>query len=468
MEQIKFGTDGWRAVIGETYTFENVRRVAKALALSLKRRGEDSKPVVIGYDFRFMSEYFARAVYDELTTAGITAQLSERPVPTPALSLAVKQNGASCGVMITASHNPHFYNGIKFKADYGGPVMPDFTDDVQKCLEEIEPPEGGATVYDDECPVVDILTPYLKTLKEYADLSKLKKANLRVAVDSMNAVGGNILPGLLHQAGVEVVAIRTDRNPLFDYSLPEPDRVHISKLSDLVVCEECNAGMATDGDADRIGVVDEEGEFVTLHYLMPMLYEYLCESREMKGDAVRTTSTDNLFDKVCESRGSSCIEVPVGFKNVCEVVLEKDIVVGGEESGGICFKGHIPERDGILTALLILEMMAVKGMSLSSLVNEMSERFHPVAYLREDRIGDQETIQRNMKQMKTSPPEEMGGFAVSNVDLKDGIKFYFENGAWMLMRVSQTEPKGRVYVGGPDIESVKRILNAGCSFLFDS
>jgi len=465
METIHFGTDGWRGVIAENFTYENVRRVAKSLVLLINEKKWEN-PVVIGYDFRFMSEYFARTIHDELMEAGIKSELSDQPIPTPALSYAAKKRKAAFGVMITASHNPHFYNGIKFKASWGGPVMPDFTSDVTRLLKKVKSASNKSPVYSDKTKCRDFLSPYKKALKKYVNFSLLENCGIKVAVDSMFATGGNLFRDILCDTDIKVSSVRCERNPLFDMQLPEPVLEFLEPLLKLIKNNKCDIGLATDGDADRIGVLDSNGDFVTLHYIMPLLYEYLTESRGMKGNAVRTTSADDIFDYVCEDHGRKCIEVPVGFKNVCEVVLEDDILVGGEESGGVCFKKHIPERDGILTGLLLLEMMAAKKMNIADLVKDMSKRYHPVAYLRTDKIYDQKKLKENLKNLKASPPKKIAGSKLKRADKKDGIKFYMENGCWMLMRVSDTEPKGRIYTGGPKLEDVKKTLKAGEKLLF--
>jgi phosphomannomutase len=466
MNEIYFGTDGWRGIIGETFTFENVRHVAKALAYLVKERKMDDQPIVIGYDYRFMSEYFARAVFDELVLERLHAELSDRAIPTPALSYATKKRNAFCGVMITASHNPHFYSGIKFKAPYGGPVMPDFIFDLTRLLPKASQVSKEAPVYAGKVPLKDFLSPYLKSLKKYVNFSLLKKCRLKLAVDSMYATGGTLFEEILRETSIRIFSIRTERNPLFDMDLPEPAPPLMEKLGNLVKKNKCDLGLATDGDADRIGVVDAKGNFVTLHYIMPLLYEYLIESRGLSGDAVRTKSTDDLFDHVCRKHGRRCFEVPVGFNNVCQLVLEKDILVGGEESGGVCFKNHIPERDGILSGLLILEMMANKGMSLEKILQSMAKRFHPVEYIRIDRVFDRVKMVSNLQGMLNTPPKRIAGSPVEKIDPIDGIKFYLANKCWMLMRVSDTEPKGRIYAGGRDKREVQRTLKAGEKMLF--
>jgi len=466
MEQVYFGTDGWRGIIGDTFTFENVRRVGAALVHLYRERRMDGKPVVIGYDYRFMSEYFARAIYDEITSEGIVCQLSDRAIPTPALSYAAKNRKAAFGIMITASHNPHFYNGIKFKASYGGPVMPEFTFDLARFLHYVKSASHAAPVYAKKVPVKNFLSPYIRAIKRYVNFDLLKKARLKVAVDSMHATGGTLFQDLLKDTSIKVFPIRTKRNPLFDNKLPEPIPPLINPLSELVRKQKCDLGLATDGDADRIGVVDSGGRFVTLHYIMPLLYEYLALSRGFKGDSVRTISTDDLLDYVCKDHGQRCFEVPVGFKYVCERVLEKNILLGGEESGGICFQNHLPERDGILTGLLLLEMMAAKGEKLGRLVSALAKKYHPVEYLRLDKIFESKKLLKNLESLIKSPPNRIGGAKVKKFDIKDGIKFYLFNDCWILMRVSKTEPKGRLYVGGRLLSRVQRAFSGGKKLLF--
>ncbi len=466
MKKIHFGTDGWRGIIGEDFIFDNIRRVACALAAYLKQEKAVNNPVVIGYDNRFLSEESSKIFAYTLLQNKIPTALSNSAIPTPVLSYATRKIKAPVGVMMTASHNPYYYNGLKFKMTYGGPAMPKFTSTVESLiparipklpLEEPAPP----------IPEENFLNDYRKHVRRYIDFNLLKKSKIKVLIDSMHGSGANILADLLQDTGVKTKSIRTQRNVFFGGGLPEPILHNLKEASSIVKNEKFDLALATDGDADRIGVLDSNGNFVQLHYLMPLLYQYLQDYRGLRGAAVRTTSTDNLFDELVKTFNEKIIEVPVGFKNVCEQVLTNNILVGGEESGGIHVKNHIPERDGILIGLLILEMIAASGKSINDLVNDLTKRYWKIHYLRTDRYANTKKLKSVMNSLRQSPPSKIGVDYVESVSIIDGIKFYFKNGGWLLFRVSDTEPLGRIYCAARDAKTAKRLLSASVKLIFE-
>ncbi len=464
MRKIKFGTDGWRARIAEEFTFDNLRIIAQAVSDYLKNEGKAEQGVAVSYDTRFLSPEFARSCAEVLAANGIPVYLSSSYTPTPVLSYAVKQRRLAGGIMITASHNPSQYSGVKFKGDYGGSAMEAITRSIEKQLYRTPPAYfqngiGGA-IFE-----VDFFTDYLAHLQNFIRFDLISTFPGKIVLDSMGGAGAVFLSRLLDLGAVSYAEIDAGPDPLFHGKLPEPVLKNLSALSAAVREEKASLGLATDGDADRFGVLDENGEFVELHDLMPLLFEYLIESRGWSGNAVRTTSMHNTIDRVAAEHHREVTEVPVGFKNVCERMLENDVLIGGEESGGFGYKNHIPERDGLLSALLVLEMLAYKKTSIREMVRELRRKYGSFHYGRIDHYLDQHILSQNLDRLRQSPPQEIGGFKVERVSLIDGIKFYFTEKAWTLMRVSQTEPLGRVYVGADCQENVEKILKAGLRLL---
>lgn len=465
MKKIHFGTDGWRGIIGEDFIFDNIRRIAIALSTYIKNDQLKSNPVVIGYDNRFLSERSAKIIAEILSKNKFSVIISKSSIPTPTLSFAAKLYQSPVGIMITASHNPYYYNGIKFKLSYGGPAMPIFTSGVESKI----PDNVSNSLFNSPSVTIseeNFLLDYKSHIKKYVNFKILKKSKAKVVVDSMFGSGGTILRDLLKETSIKCISLRDTRDAFFGGGLPEPILNNLKSSSDFVKKEKFDLVIATDGDADRIGILNSKGEFVQLHYLMPILYEYLLKSRGWTGMAVRTTSTDNLFDEVVKEYGQQIIEVPVGFKNVCEQVLNNDILVGGEESGGIYVKKHIPERDGILIGLLVLEMIEETGRSIQDLVNDLIKRFWEIHYLRIDRYHDMTKLKNIMNSLRTNPPEKLGIDIIEKVSLIDGIKFYFKNGGWLLFRVSDTEPLGRIYTAACDKKMVKRLLTSAEKLIF--
>ncbi|MCX7624794.1 MAG: phosphoglucomutase/phosphomannomutase family protein [Candidatus Sumerlaeaceae bacterium] len=461
----RFGTDGWRAIIAEQFTFENVRKIAAAASRYLRDAGERVRPIVVGYDTRFLSAEFARAFAETAARCGATVYLSKAITPTPMLSFAVRHYRAALGVMITASHNPYYYNGIKFKAAYGGPALPELTQTIEEYLHALSSSAyahelGGKLIEKDLAP------PYWRQIEGFVHTPTIRKFQGTVVYDAMHGAGIGTVNEFLKRLRIPVIAVRNDIHPLFGGGGPEPIAQNLEPLHQTLRKSKATIGLATDGDADRFGVLDEKGQFVQLHDLMPLLFEYLVESRGWSGDVVRTTSMHNTIDRLAAALGRNVMEVPVGFKNVCEKMLSHDILIGGEESGGFGYKNHLPERDGILSCLLLVEMLAHRSTSISQLVRQLRRRTGPFAYGRIDKHFSVGELRKNFLALRETPPTKFAGIPVERVSTADGIKFYFADGSWMLMRISDTEPLGRIYVGSHDDATVQKLLRAGEAKLF--
>lgn len=466
---IRFGTDGWRAIIADNFTFENVRIVAQAFADFLSESACKSKGVAIGYDTRFLSKHFALTMAETLAANDVPVYLSDGFCPTPMLSHAVRHRQLAAGIMITASHNPYIYNGVKFKAEYGGPAMVEMTKAIEKHLFQ-RPPETITEKKKANIIHCDFFPDYWQHLNEYLDLALISRFRGRVFFDAMHGAGCGFMQKILSDyllppnkgtPSLQLLTIHQKPHPQFDGLLPEPIPQNLQPLAELVRTNKGDLGLAIDGDGDRFGVVDHNGQFVQLHDLMPLLFRYLVESRRWSGDVVRTTSMANTIDKLAAKYHRQTIEVPVGFKNVAEVMIRQDILIGGEESGGFGYKNHLPERDGFVSCLLLLEMLAAHTVSIASLVQGLRKEFGAFAYGRIDRYGELDRLQKRMSELRQQPPNHIGAFKVEKINLIDGIKFYFNDDSWMLMRVSDTEPLFRIYVGSNREDKVNKLLAAG-------
>jgi phosphomannomutase len=461
--QIKFGTDGWRGVIARDFTFDNLSLVAQATMDYLNREGLGDKPLVIGYDRRFMSRDFARRVAEVAAGNGIHVRLTDDYAPTPAVSWAVHDLGAGAGVMITASHNPPEYSGFKVKEAYGGSARPSTT----KVLEEIVAYNvaNGRRVVD--CPfdeaqrkgLIQLFDPcesYFHQINRYVDLNLIARAGIAAVVDPMYGAGSGFIPRLLEG----VAEIHSSENPSFGGIPPEPIGDNLLELSALLKSGKYQVGLALDGDADRIGAVDETGEFFSSHCIFTVILRHLIEHKNLRGGVVKTVSTTCMIDLLAEKFGLPLFETPIGFKHICELMLEKDILMGGEESGGLGVKGHIPERDGILMGLLLLEAMAVSGKGLRQLLNETMDEIGHFFYRRIDRRIENDAKEELISRLKTQPPTEIAGRQVCATNFSDGFKFIFDNGDWLLIRPSGTEPVLRLYSEAASVDQVDRLLRA--------
>jgi alpha-D-glucose phosphate-specific phosphoglucomutase len=470
-QEIKFGTDGWRGIIADDFTFDNVRRVANAIASYVLKHEDPKRGVFIGYDTRFVSENAARVAAEAIAATGIPVKLSNDYTPTPAVSFAVKNQNAAGGLMITSSHNPWNWNGVKFKGKFGGSATPAIMKLVEEELRAGATPNGSKASVEE----VDLKTPYIAAVCRFADMDLIGKAKFKVAVDSMYGSGRGVLAGIFSERGVQYVAIRQEVNPLFPGINPEPIEPHISELQKTVVAEKCDAGLATDGDADRIGAVAEDGSFVDSHKIFSVLLRWLLERKKWPGDVVRAFNTTRMLDRIAAKHGRKLYETPIGFKYTADLMMEHDILIGGEESGGIGYSRFLPERDGILNSLLLANVMAEEGKPLGQLVADLQRDFGPHYYGRRDLHIPDEMKQAAIQRARSESTRQLGRYRVLKKENVDGIKFFLDaptngNGAeaWILFRASGTEPLLRAYSEAASPELVKEILTDAESFVKNS
>ncbi|MBP1751242.1 MAG: Phosphoglucomutase [Geobacteraceae bacterium] len=462
--QIKFGTDGWRGVIAREFTFENLSLVAQATMDYLTREGLSGKGLVVGYDRRFLSRQFAERVVEVAAGNNIRVFLTDDYAPTPAVSWAVRHLDAGAGVMITASHNPPVYNGFKIKENFGGSARPSTTRLVEEIVlansansRQIEEMPFAEALAQGVVELIDAKVEYFKQLAAYVDLDLIRKSGIPVASDPMYGAGCGCFPELL-QGVAEIHGIE---NPGFGGQPPEPTEEHLAELSAMVRSGQYRLGLALDGDADRIGAVDETGEFFSSHRIFTVILRHLYERKGLRGGVVKTVSTTGMIDLLCQKYGLELYETPIGFKHICELMLDHDILMGGEESGGLGVKGHIPERDGILMGLLLLEAMAMTGKGLRRLLDETMDEIGHFHYRRNDIPIDNTSKQRLIDRLKTGGITTIASYPVVRENFRDGFKFIFADGSWLLIRPSGTEPLLRLYSESNDRAVVDALLKAG-------
>jgi len=467
MPEIKFGTDGWRGLIADDFTFENVGRVAGAIASYVLKNEDASRGIVIGYDTRFASQRAARVVADVIAGAGIPAQLANDYVPTPAVSYNVKKIGAAGGVMVTSSHNPFNWNGVKFKGHFGGSATPVIMKKIEEELAAAAMPTGKAGKIEE----ADLTTPYVARVCEFVDLDAIAKANFYFTIDSMYGSGRGILPMIFSNHGIRYVAIRQELNPLFPGINPEPIEPHVALAQKTVVENKCHAGFVTDGDADRIGAVAEDGTFVDSHKCFAVLLRWLLERKKWPGDVVRAFNTTRMLDRIAAKHNRKLHETSIGFKYIADLMMEREIVIGGEESGGIGYSRYLPERDGILNALMLANVMAEEGKPLGQLVADLQQEFGPHYYGRRDMHIAEDQKQGAIRRAQSDHTTRLGPYAVLRKENLDGIKFFLDapndgNGAdaWVLFRASGTEPLLRIYSEAASPKLVEEILQQAQAF----
>lgn len=459
--EIRFGTDGWRGVIDEDFNEVNVRLVAQAVAAYLHSAQPQGKGVLVGYDNRLKSEVFAWAAAEELARCGLPTVFSESSLSSPALSFAVHDRKAQGGVMITASHNPPQFNGFKFKANYGGSALPEITEQIEAHLQRILSTAHADTCAPAELHTENLTTGYLQHLRTLVDMPRILDAGWKVVTDAMHGSGAGYLRTLLEGGRTHVIAIRENRDTQFGGVNPEPIAPNLALLIDTVTREKADIGIALDGDADRVGAVDEQGNFVDSHRIFAITLYHLVQRRGWRGRVVKTISTTNMIDALCEQFGLPLTTTPIGFKYICENMLRGDVLIGGEESGGIGIQHHIPERDGVLMGLMLLEAMTLSGKRLSELVQEIFDLTGEHHYNRIDLHLEREEMPAARQRVAQTEAREVAGLPVKAIDRMDGTKFLFENGAWLLLRASGTEPVVRVYAEASTPELVQRLLAAG-------
>jgi phosphomannomutase len=476
---INFGTDGWRAVISDTFTFHNLRLVAQAIADSIhsghwhnketSRADPDPNKVVVGFDTRFLSDRYARDVARVMAANGYQVYIAQADSSTPSISYAVKNLHAIAGIVITASHNAPRYNGVKLKAPNGCSASPEQSQRVEIYLNDNQERGRGPNLMEWDLAVekgliisFNPVPDYYQHLRTLINFNAIAANPPRVVVDSMHGSARGMIKGILTGTGCEVVEIRGEMNPGFGGAHPEPISAHLGALAGAISTGMGNLGLALDGDGDRIGAMDERGNFVDPHKIMSLALKYLVEERGWKGPAVRTVSTTRMIDRLAGKYGLPVYETPVGFNHIADHMLAEDILIGGEESGGISFRGNIPEGDGVLMGLLIIEMVAVYQKSLHTLVNELIEEVGPAFYERKDQRLKYPIQKKEMVQyLLDNKPDQIGGIPVVDLLTIDGVKYLLQDDSWLLIRPSGTEPVLRVYAEGRSQEAVKSLLGYG-------
>jgi phosphomannomutase len=459
---IRFGTDGWRAIIAEDFTFENVRLAAQAASTYYKRQGDHERGVVVGYDTRFLSERFAAAAAGVVAANGIPVYLCSSPAPTPVIGYSILDRGAAGSIVITSSHNPAEWSGFKVRTDYAGAASPEAVTEIESYLGDAAAALGrlsaanGARIEE-----IDPKTPYLRHLSELVDLDALRGAGLRVVVDPMYGAGAGYLRELLSGGSTEVSEIRANRNPAFPgMHNPEPIPRNLEATREAITQHHASVALATDGDADRIGVMDGNGRFVNQLETFALLAYYLLEVRGLRGPIIKSVTTTSMVLRLGELYDVPVHETGVGFKFLGPKMRETDALIAGEESGGFAFRGHMPERDGVLSGLYILDLMARRGKDLPALISELFEKVGPHYYDRIDITMTEDARNRVRDTIGALAPKEIAGLPVTGVDRTDGLRFLMENGAWALIRLSGTEPLMRIYCEVRDEAQVQPVLQA--------
>ncbi len=468
---IHFGTDGWRAVIADEFTFANVRLVAQAVAdvITGDHSGPQAPEVVVGYDTRFLSDRFATDVARVLAANDIIAWLTRTDAPTPAISYNVKARGAAAGIVITASHNPPRYNGFKLKATYGGSATADACNRVEAQLARILAEGREPRVIDYEKGLqserirrFDPSWAYYQHLSELVSLDLISERELTIAVDAMWGAGRGAFTSILSRTRSHVTEVRGTLNPGFGGIHPEPILRYLTELIGAVQRSHADVGLATDGDADRIGAVDALGNFIDPHTIFALSLRHLVENRGLRGEVVKTVSTTFMVSALAEKYGLTLHETPVGFNHIADLMMQRDVLIGGEESGGISIRGHIPEGDGILMGLMLLEVMGEGRAPLHEIVADLQRNFGPAHYGRIDTYLTRQLPKKQVvERLANSAPGILNGEPVARVDTLDGVKYYLADHSWLLIRPSGTEPVLRIYAEARTPEMMKALLEAG-------
>jgi alpha-D-glucose phosphate-specific phosphoglucomutase len=465
---IKFGTDGWRGIIADDFTFDNVRICAQAVAEYLKQSGFDKQSLVIGYDTRFASEDFAATAAEVMVGNDIRVHLCLKPTPTPVVSFTVPATESAGAIVITASHNPGSWNGFKYKSQDGASAPGEVTSQIERNIESLIRKGGGVKrlALDKSLRkgIVDYLDPapaYYEHLNQLVDLEELRRQKLNIMVDPMYGAGIGYFKTILQSDNLKVTEINAERNPSFPQIQPEPIVKNLTKLSRLVVEQKADVGLATDGDADRIGILDEKGQFLTQHQVFALLCLYLMEVRGERGAMVRTLTSTMMISRLGKLFDVPVYETPVGFKYVAPLMMEKNAIIGGEESGGYGFRGHVPERDAILAGLYFLDFMLQTGKTPSQLLDHLYSKVGPHYYDRRDFQISAAKRQAMLNRLSSSSPDAIAGTKVTRVDTIDGFRFFLGDDSWLLIRFSGTEPLVRIYSEAESLERAETLLDEG-------
>ena len=463
MGKIKFGTDGWRGVIADDFTFANVAKVAQAMADYYQTRPDRKKGLVVGYDARFLSKEFAEEVAQVLAGNGLSVMLSQEDIPTQCVSFAITHKNLAGGVMITASHNPPKFNGVKIRGSFGGSVPPETTNAIESFLDQHEPKKISLREAEKKglLKKEDLVSGYLKKVESFLDRDLIKRAELKVIHDPMYGTGDSFVEKILTSSKCEVITVHHKYNPGFGGINPEPIEENLQDLKRKVVKEGADLGVATDGDADRLGIVDNEGRYLTPHQVFSLLLLYLVEEKNLRGGIVKTVSLGYQPERIAREFNLFLDEVPVGFKYVCDKMQEKDILFGGEESGGYGFRGYLMERDGILSGLLFVEMITRIGSPLSAILKQMEDRFGASFFKRIDFAHPAMNKPEMIKKLSSSLALTLGGRPIRRIKTIDGVKFVMKDDSWLLIRPSGTEPKVRVYAEASSHHQLDRLIQEG-------
>lgn len=458
---IHFGTSGWRAVIADEFTFAAVGRVTEAICEQFA--DETGRPVIVAHDTRFLGEKFAAECAEIIVAKGFEALVCEGPTPTPTVSHAIRSQNAICGINFTASHNPPEYSGMKLSTADGAPALPAVTSKIEELLgNPVENRPKSAAQKGSKS--FDPRDAYLADLEQKVRFDLISKAGGRYAYDPLWGTGRGYLDELLRRHGLDVTTIHNWRDVLFGGRAPEPEASHLGELRELVLADKCVLGLATDGDGDRFGVIDANGQFITPNQLIAILFDYLAESRNWNGGVARSVATSHLVDRVAKSHGLPVYETPVGFKYIGELINEDKIILGGEESAGLSIKGHYPEKDGLLACLLAAEAVAARGASLSE---QLDQLFAQTGRLESGRIGVKLTpeLMPVLQEKLKEEPASVGGRKVKSINRIDGVKIIFEDDSWLLVRPSGTEPLVRIYAESESAKDVEVLLEQGRKYL---
>jgi phosphomannomutase len=462
MDKIKFGTDGWRAIIAKDFTVTNVARVAEATADWVLKQNKNAT-VVLGHDCRFAGELFAETVAKVMCFKGVKILLAKGFVSTPMISLGAVKLNCDLGIIITASHNPPDYNGFKLKGSYGGPLLPSLVAEIEDMILDqptidLEKLSLADLEKSGKLEYVDLETLYCDHVEKSFDLASIKDSNLQLAYDAMYGAGQNVMRRLLP----DITFLHCDYNPSFMGQAPEPIHKNLKEFSELIrLSGNIDSGLVTDGDADRLGFYDSNGDFVDSHHLILLLIHYLYKYKGVRGKVCIAFSTTPRVERMCKHYGIELEVVKIGFKYIAEIMIKEDILLGGEESGGIAIKGHIPERDGIWMGLVIWEFMAKSGKTLQELIEEVYEIVGPFSFERNDLHIKEEIKQKVLANCKSGKYDAFGKYKVSRVEDLDGYKYFFENGDWLMIRASGTEPVLRTYAESSSKEAAFDILEEG-------